>query len=105
MTDTPPENQQTQPEIQASAPSVDGGTIVAKPGQYYRNTRYLMTVLLVGMGLWFGYDGFVGWPKSNQMREKLIQDAKALDARGDRRGAEKLVAEAGKYKQHTDTDI
>jgi hypothetical protein len=79
--------------------------IIAGPGRYYRNTRYLMTVLLIGMGLWFGYDGFIGWPKSNEMRNKLLDDAKAIDARGDRAGAERLIQEAGKYKAHTDTDI
>jgi hypothetical protein len=43
----------------------DGGEIVARAGRYYRNARYLMTVLFVGAGLWFAYDGWVGYPKHN----------------------------------------
>jgi hypothetical protein len=39
------------------------GPIVARPGQYYRMTRYLMTLILVGYGIWSIHDGFFSWPK------------------------------------------
>jgi hypothetical protein len=104
MTSTPSENEQTQTSTTPTEQSA-AAVVVAGPGSYYRNTRYLMTVILIGMGLWFGYDGFVGWPKSNEMRAKLESEAKSADARGDRAQAERLIQEAGKYKAHTPTDI
>lgn len=39
--------------------------LVAKPATYYRGTRYLMVALLIGMGLWFSYDGWKGYPAEN----------------------------------------
>jgi hypothetical protein len=50
----------TPAELQPA--SAFGNEIVAKAGRYYRNTRYLMVLLFVGMGLWFAYDGFHKWP-------------------------------------------
>ena len=41
------------------------GDIVARPGRYYRNARFLMAVLLLGMAGWFAYDGWVNWPAEN----------------------------------------
>lgn len=46
--------------------SIEGPTtIVARYGRYYRNTRYLIAALAVGMGMWFLYDGLVKWPREN----------------------------------------
>jgi hypothetical protein len=45
--------------------------VVAGPGQYYRNMRYLMFVIFVAMGAWFGYDGWVAWPRMNQQIRQL----------------------------------
>ena len=51
MTATP-----TEP---ASAPTpVPQGDVIARAGRYYRNTRYLMFLMFVGMGAWFAVDGF-----------------------------------------------
>jgi hypothetical protein len=41
------------------------GDIVARAGKYYRNTRYIITIGLFLMGLWFVRDGFFVWPKEN----------------------------------------
>jgi hypothetical protein len=38
------------------------GPIVARPGRYFRNTRYIMTVVLIIYGGWSLYDGFINWP-------------------------------------------
>lgn len=67
MTDIPSESMPTS-EIEGT-PQPD--LIIAGPGSYYRNTRYVMLIVLVGMGLWFGYDGYVGWPKLNQQIKEL----------------------------------
>ena len=40
--------------------------ITAHAGRYFRWTCYIIALAMVVMGLWFGYDGFVQWPKENQ---------------------------------------
>jgi len=110
MTTTPSQNEQTPPQDSKDVPTgatttTEPTTVVAAPGRYYRNTRYLMTVLLIGMGLWFGYDGFVGWPKANENWEQLDQKRSAADKRNDHSEAERLREEQSKFKHHTDTDI
>jgi hypothetical protein len=47
--------------------------IVARAGRYYRNARYLMFAIIVGMGGWFMYDGFVKYPESNRVYDDLVQ--------------------------------
>lgn len=47
-----------------SLPPVDA-PIVARAGRYYRNMRYLMAVMMVGVGCYFLYDGYIGWPTEN----------------------------------------
>ena len=50
--------------------------IVARAGKSYRWRRYVMVLLLIGGGLWFLYDGYIGWPKYN---EKLAEVEKRRD--------------------------
>jgi hypothetical protein len=70
-----------EPSSNASAQSV---TVTARAGTYYRVTRYLMTVMFIAMGLWFGYDGFVNWPRQN---------------------ADAVARDPGAKHPHTDLDI
>jgi len=51
-----------------------GEQIVARAGRYYRNTRYIMTVVLLGMAGWFAYDGFVTYPRDNEQHRRYLQD-------------------------------
>jgi hypothetical protein len=51
-------------EPTTSLPTAD---VIALPDQSFRLKRYLIVLMLVGMGLWFCYDGFYNWPK--QARE------------------------------------
>jgi hypothetical protein len=44
-------------------PQAEKGPIVARAGQYYRNTRYIMTCVLLLYGAWACYDGFYNWPE------------------------------------------
>jgi hypothetical protein len=46
--------------------TAEPGVLVARAGSYYRRTRYLMALLLVGMGAWFAYDGWVKYPAENR---------------------------------------
>jgi hypothetical protein len=43
------------------------GEIVARGGTYYRVTRYLFAAGMLVMGAWFGYDGYVTYPRSNEL--------------------------------------
>jgi hypothetical protein len=52
----------TETPATISAPT---GDIVARAGKYYRNTRYVISIGLFLMGLWFVRDGFFVWPKEN----------------------------------------
>ncbi len=40
----------------------DKSEIIAPPGKEYRIRRYLFVILMLAAGLWFFYDGFVGYP-------------------------------------------
>jgi hypothetical protein len=52
--------------------------IVAYAGRYYRNARYLITLMALGAGLWFAYDGFYNWPKQVGDFSKLSPAQQAL---------------------------
>src|SRR5256885_1959691 len=45
----------------ASVPRV----IVARPGRYYRNARYLMMLVCFVAAGWFAYDGWARWPRED----------------------------------------
>jgi len=49
--------------------------ISARGATYFRLTRVGMLVLLVGIGAWFCYDGFIHWPADNAERARLRQEA------------------------------
>ncbi len=52
--------------IETESPSGGLSTdIVAHRGTYYRNTRILVTGMILAMGCWFLYDGFIGYPTYN----------------------------------------
>lgn len=63
------------------------GPVVAKAGAYFRNARYLMVLLMVGLGGWFLKDGFYAYPKDNADR-KAAPEAKRAE-----------------MKEHSDLDI
>jgi hypothetical protein len=82
------------------------GDIVATAGTYYRVTRYIITVVMLAMGLWFGYDGFINWPRQNrEIAELEGQRAAALTA-GDNEKAAKLLEDINKVgKHHSESDL
>jgi hypothetical protein len=51
------------------------GPVVARPGRYYRNARYIMVAILFGYGLFSIYDGFVRYPRLN--REEMERQRQA----------------------------
>lgn len=82
-----------------------GGEIVARAGRYYRNTRYLMAAMLVLGGLWFAYDGWVGWPEQNRKLEEANRNLKAAQDAGDSEKIRQYSEEQKQYKHHSDYDI
>lgn len=59
MTESPSSNPPLANSVDAAGPADD---IIAPPGRYYRNARYLVVAIAFGCGLWFAYDGWIGWP-------------------------------------------
>lgn len=99
-----------------------GETIVATAGSYYRNMRYLMSAVIVGMGLWFAYDGWYAYPKQNiEFHEKKALVAELVTKRTALEGSTdpaekatyetltdehaKVSAELKELKEHTSTDL
>lgn len=52
----------TETQVEYQAPFPNSGEIVAPPGRYYRNARYLIFLLFFFWGVWSLYDGFVKYP-------------------------------------------
>jgi hypothetical protein len=69
----------------AAAPrSLVTGEIVAGRGTWFFVARCLLIpTLMVFGGLYFLYDGFIGWPGSNQRIEELTKQAEEAKARND----------------------
>ena len=91
---------------QASPVSAGSEDIVARAGKYYRNTRYLMAVLLVGAGAWFAYDGWVGWPEHNRKLAEVRREVDEAERLGNRDAAAAAkVKLGGMSKEKSSTDI
>jgi hypothetical protein len=60
-------------EPKSSFPSAD---VVALPDRSFRMKRYLIVLMLVGMGLYFCLDGFYRWPR--QLREAEAMEKQQL---------------------------
>lgn len=83
-----------------------GGDIVARAGQYYRNTRYVMCALLVGAGLWFAYDGWIGWPEHNRKLAEVKLRIDEAERSGDTDAAAAARTElGGMSKEKSSSDI
>jgi hypothetical protein len=80
------------------------GEIVARAGTYFRNTRYLITIALLAMGLWFGYDGFINWPRQYDKYEQLEKERLAAEKAGDAERAKKLLDERNTYRDPKNRD-
>jgi hypothetical protein len=82
--------------------------IVARASNEYRLKRLVIIVMLIAGGLWFGYDGFVGWPGENQRIADLIKQQEAARKAND---DSKVIQIGTQIKDihggipHTDTDI
>ena len=64
----------TTAATETAAPATAGEPIIAYAGTYYRVTRYIFGGLLVAMGAWFAYDGFVTYPRNNELHRLHVLD-------------------------------
>ena len=55
----------------------DQSEIIAPPGREYRVRRYLFVGLMVAAGLWFAYDGFIGYPRQWEKFSRMTPDERA----------------------------
>ena len=44
--------------------------IVARPGRYYRNTRFIFVAAMLFFAAYFAYDGWVAWPREAAMHRQ-----------------------------------
>jgi hypothetical protein len=51
-----------------------GEPIVAYAGTYYRVTRYIVSAVMIAMGAWFAYDGYVTYPRNNELHRLHVLD-------------------------------
>lgn len=94
------------PSIEDSQqPQNDPSDIVARAAPYYRNTRYIMAAMLIGMGAWFAYDGWIGWPEQNRQFDRLSAEIDAADKAGDDDTRTQLIQERKAYNEHGKMDI
>jgi len=55
----------------------DKSEIIAPPGREYRLRRYLFVGLMVAAGLWFAYDGFIGYPRQWEKFSRMTPEQRA----------------------------
>jgi hypothetical protein len=95
----------TQNESNPQAGSSD--PIVANPGRYYRNTRYILCLAFIAFGAWFAYDGWYGWPKGNERFDRLTSELEAARAvtPPDEAKIKSISDELSGLKRRTDSDL
>lgn len=90
---------------QTDSPTAASGAIVARAGSYYRRARYIMAALLIAGGLWFGYDGFYGWPEENRRHLEIKEQLDAATVAGDEEQAARFASELKEFSFHTEWDL
>src|SRR4051812_35339422 len=80
--------------------------LVAKASREYRIKRLIIVLMLIGMGLWFGYDGFINWPRENARIDQIkTKDLEAARKANDEAKVHQLEAELITLKLHSGTDL
>ncbi len=79
------------------------GPHVARAGRYFRNVRYIIFLAAFGAGLWFLYDGFVGYPFERGEYRRLQAEIEDAQLRGE--SIDELAKAQRVYDDHSDADI
>lgn len=93
------------PAAAPTPPAAAGGDLVARAARYYRNTRYIIVVLLIGYGIWSIYDGFVSWPAANRRAVELRQERADAERAGNRDRVNQITADLGKITEHNHASV
>jgi hypothetical protein len=90
----------------APQPAPDAtGPIVAHASTEYRVKRGIIVLMLVGMGVWFAYDGWYNWPRENQRIAQLKSDIAGARKANDEPTVRKLTVEINSLTAHTDLSL
>src|SRR5438128_11225625 len=87
---------------------LDSDELLAEPDVGYRWKHLILATLAIALGGWVAYDGWVNWPRQNQMAAKLVRDLEIAQRNTSSSGdAEKqrLATELRKYEKHNDASI
>ncbi len=98
----------TELDPTAAPDSADAGAadeIVAQPDAGYRWKHLIVSVAMIGFGLWFAYDGWKKWPAENARIRQVQQDKDAATAAGDTAKVEVLAKELQELNYHTEMDL
>lgn len=102
-------SQPTDPTIVSSTESSSTtdkpARVVARAGRYYRNTRYVMFILILGFGIACIYDGWVRWPRQNIELQQADADLALAQQKQDQAGIDRNSAIRAKLKHHTEMDL
>ncbi|MDB5320540.1 MAG: hypothetical protein JWN40_2171 [Phycisphaerales bacterium] len=81
------------------------GPLVARASNEYRLKRLAIVVMLVGMGAYFGVDGWIRWPRENQQIIELTKEKEVARKADNNSKVVELEAQIKEMKQHSDTDL
>jgi len=80
--------------------------IIAMPDIRYRGKHMIFALVMIVVGFWFAYDGWIGWPKHNQEVRAVEQGIVKATDEGDVKQADDLKAKLSKmHKPYTPADI
>lgn len=79
------------------------GPYTARAGRYFRNVRYIIFAAAFAAGLYFLYDGFIGYPRERDAFRRLAVEIKAAQERGE--PYDHLLEEQKQYEDHNDAAI
>lgn len=91
------------PEQPAVQEPPAAGPHVARAGRYFRNVRYLIFAAGLFFGLYFLYDGFIGYPRERAEYRRLEQAIVEAQNRGE--PIAELRREQAEYDDHNDAAI
>ncbi|HEX8524595.1 MAG TPA: hypothetical protein VF669_20230 [Tepidisphaeraceae bacterium] len=97
---------QTEGNPAADAAPIESDEIVARADKRYRNKHLIFAIATIAFGLWFAYDGWIGWPKHNQEVRGVQRGIEEAGQKNDLKKQQELKEKiASMHKEYTETDI
>jgi len=80
--------------------------IIAPPDAWYRLKHMVFSIVMIGLGFWFAYDGYIGWPRHNQQVHDVKAGIERAQVTGDSEKAKTLKTQLSSMREsYTETDI